>query len=374
MGQPSPPLYKKVFSLVIAFLLIGEIMLFSATGVLGLERFGSEFYYFSRHSAAVLAGIAIMIFVSRVRYQFWAKLSSFLVLVQVALVGLTLFSSFGHTAQGASRWIKTPWLAFQPSELAKITVTLYIARLLTLPQALKPGQWLIRLAPIAVLLVLFLRQPDMGTTILVSAVILGMLFIAGLRPVYFYTVLGSAIAVFAVTLMQSEYRRRRVFAFLNPWEDPQGAGFQSIQSFVSFHWGQLLGVGLGNGNSKLFFLPEVHTDFIFALIGEELGFIGAFALLLLFAGFAYWMFKAALGAPDILGRLLGFGISLALVLQIAVNLGGVTGLLPLKGLPLPFISWGRSALLVNLFAMGILLNIIRQSAILPPRPMNSAHA
>jgi cell division protein FtsW len=367
VGQPSPTLYKKVFSLVIAFLLIGEVMLFSATGVLGLERYGSEFYYFSRHTVAVVAGIAIMLLVSRIRYQFWAKLCNPIMAVQLALIALTLFSAMGHTALGATRWIKTPWIAFQPSELAKISVTLYLARLLTVPQSFTPGQWIVRLAPIGMLLGMILSQPDMGTTILVSSVMLGMLFIAGMRPAYLYSLLGGAIGVFAFTMMQSEYRRRRVFAFLNPWEDPQGAGFQTIQSFISFHWGKLLGVGLGNGNSKLFFLPEIHTDFIFALIGEELGFVGAVALLLLFAGFAYFIFKGALAAKDVLGRLMGFGIALALMLQIAVNLGGVTGLLPLKGLPLPFISWGRSALLVNLFAMGILLNIIRQSAILPPR-------
>lgn len=368
MRPPLPPLYKKVFSLVIVFLLIGEVMLFSATGVLGLERFGSEFYYFTRHSAAVLAGLALMVLVSRIRYQFWAKLGQPILLIQIALIALTLFSAMGHTAQGATRWIRTPWLAFQPSELAKISVTLYLARLLTRPKPPTAWEWAAHLAPVGLLLALILSQPDMGTTILISAVMIGMLFISGMRLVSLYSLLGGAIGVFAFTMMQSEYRRRRVFAFLNPWEDPQGSGFQTIQSFISFHWGQALGVGLGNGNSKLFFLPEVHTDFIFALIGEELGFIGAMALLFLFAGFAYWTFKAALAAPDALGRLLGFGIALALVLQISVNLGGVTGLLPLKGLPLPFISWGRSALLVNLFAMGILLNIIRQSAILPPRP------
>lgn len=366
--MPAQPLYKKVFSLIILFLLIGEVMLFSATGVLGIDRYGSEFYYFSRHTAAVAIGLVVLFLVSRIRYQFWTKMAQPILGAQIALIAATLFSSFGHTAQGASRWIKTPWLAFQPSELAKISVTLYLARLLTRPKPLTGKEWLVHLAPVGLLLGMILRQPDMGTTVLVSAVILGMLFISGMRPGYLYTLVGTTTVVFAYVMMHSEYRRRRVFAFLNPWEDPQGSGFQTIQSFISFHWGNVFGVGLGNGNSKLFFLPEVHTDFIFALVGEELGFVGATALLLLFAAFAYYLFKAALGAPDALGRLLGFGIALALMLQISVNLGGVTGLLPVKGLPLPFISWGRSALLVNLFAMGILLNIIRQSAILPPRP------
>jgi cell division protein FtsW len=360
VNMPSPPLYRKLFSLVIVFLLIGEVLLFSATGVLGLERYGSEFWYFSRHSAAVAFGLCLLFFVSRVRYQFWAKLARPILFAQIVLIGLTLFSGFGHTAQGASRWLRTPWLAFQPSELAKISVTLYLARLLTRPKPLTGGEWVLHLAPVGILLGLILSQPDMGTTILVSSVMLGMVFMAGLRPAYFYSLIGGAVGVFAFTMVQSGYRRRRLIAFLNPWEDPQGAGFQTIQSFISFHWGKIFGVGLGNGNSKLFFLPEVHTDFIFALVGEELGFIGALALLTLFAGFAYLAIKGALAAPDKLGRLLGFGIALAMMLQVSVNLGGVTGLLPLKGLPLPFISWGRSALLVNLFTIGILLNIIRQ--------------
>jgi len=363
---PSAALYKKVLSLVVVFLLIGELMLFSATGVLGLERFGSEFYYFTRHTIAAVVGLGLLLLVSRVRYQFWAKLSVPLFAFQLLLIAMTLFSSIGHTAQGASRWIRTPLLSFQPSELAKISVTLYFATLLTRNKSYSPAQWAAQLLPLGALLGLLFLQPDFGTTLLLCAVMLGMLFIAGLRPIYLYSLLGSTAAVLAVTLMQSEYRRRRVFTFLHPWDDSQGAGFQTIQSFVSFHWGKLFGVGLGNGNSKLFFLPEVHTDFIFALVGEELGFVGAVALLLLFASFAYLLFKGALGAPDTLGRLMGFGIALSLILQIAVNLGGVTGLLPLKGLPLPFISWGRSALIVNLFAVGILLNIIRQSAARPP--------
>ncbi len=360
--SPSPPsLYRKLFSLTLVFLLIGEVLLFSATGVLGLDRYGSEFWYFQRHSAAVAVGVFVLFCVSRIRYQFWTRLAQPLLWFQIALIALTLFSGFGHTAQGASRWLKTPWIAFQPSELAKISVTLYLARLLTLPKQLSGPQWLAHLTPVGILLALILSQPDMGTTILVCSVMLGMLFMAGLRPAYLYSFAGGAIGIFAVIMMQSGYRRRRFFAFLNPWEDPQGSGFQTLQSFISFHWGKLFGVGLGNGNSKLFFLPEVHTDFIFALVGEELGFIGAFLLLCLYAGFAFLALKGALSARDRLGRLLGFGIAIGLMLQISVNLGGVTGLIPIKGLPLPFLSWGRSALLVNLFTLGILLNIVRQS-------------
>src|SRR5262249_53346425 len=152
--------------------------------------------------------------------------------------------------------------------------------------------------------------------------------------------------------LHSDYRRRRLIAFLNPWADPQGSGFQAIQSFLSIHSGKLFGMGIGNGNSKLFYLPEVHTDFIFSLIGEELGFLGATLLLALFLYFTYLLFKASSRAPDAFGRYLAFGLSLCLGLQVIINLGGVTGLIPIKGFPLPFLSWGRSALVVNLLMVG----------------------
>lgn len=196
---------------------------------------------------AVVVGIAMMLLVSRIRYQFWAaSLCNPIMAVQLVLIALTLFSAVGHPALGATRWIKTPWLAFQPSELAKISVTLYLARLLTVPHNFTPGQWVVRLAPIGMLLPgMILSQPDMGTTILVSSVMLGMLFIAGMRPAYLYSLLGGAIGVFAFTMMQSEYRRRRVFAFLNPWEDPQGAGFQTHPIFYFVSLGQAFGRGIG---------------------------------------------------------------------------------------------------------------------------------
>jgi cell division protein FtsW len=193
-----------------------------------------------------------------------------------------------------------------------------------------------------------------------------MLFIAGARPVYLVGTVGLGAMMFFIATLNSDYRRRRLAAFLNPWADPQGNGFQSIQSFISFHSGHFSGLGLGNGNSKLFYLPEVHTDFIFAMIGEELGFIGAAIVIISYAYLGYLLFKIVRFAPDAFGRYLAFGLALSLMLQIVVNLGGVTGLIPVKGLPLPFISWGRSAILVNLMMIGILLNIAKQSSIIRP--------
>lgn len=370
MNLLAIPPQRRVVWLVLLFLLVGQVMLFSATGVMGLQKFGSELHYVSRQLSCAIAGVVLMIALSRFPYQNWRKLAWPLLLLQIVLVGATLLSPLGHFAQGATRWLRFGGFAFQPSELAKITVAIFAAHILSvrMEKTLTSRQLAFCALPILLLLCLVFRQPDMGTTALLSVTLVGLIFLAGLKLRYFVGALVVGGIGLGYAILTSEYRRRRLFAFLNPWEDPQGSGFQSIQSFLSLYSGKLFGVGLGNGNSKLFFLPEVHTDFIFALVGEELGFLGAASLLVLFSYFLYLLFQATRHAPDNFGFFLGVGLSLSLALQIAVNLGGVTGLLPVKGLPLPFVSWGRSALLVNLAVVGILLNIIRQSRTIDAKP------
>ncbi len=360
-------LQRNIGWVVLLLLFAGQILLFSASGVLAVQRFNSPFYYVGKQTVAGLIGLILMILLSRVRYQFWGKLSPVLLALQLGLVIATYFPGLGHQAQGASRWLQWGSFSFQPSELGKLFIVLYVAHLLEKNSGtgLRPSQWALRLLPVGLLLGLIFRQPDLGTTIVLTCLILGLFFLAGARPltIALFTGGGGILAVCAMLL--SVYRRRRLLAFLNPWSDPQGAGFQTIQSFVSIHSGSLFGVGLGNGNSKLFYLPEVHTDFIYALVAEELGFIGALVLLLVFLYLLYLLFRVSFQARDNLGCYVAFGLALSLGLQVCINLGGVTGLLPVKGLPLPFISWGRSALLVNLIMMGILLNIARQSSIIP---------
>ncbi len=360
---------QKIVTLVIAFLLIGFIMLFSATGIMGIQQHGSEFYYVVRQAICAGVGLLGMFGLSRVRYQWWGKISLPLLLVQLVMIAITTFTHLGHNSGGSTRWLKLGPLQFQPTELAKITVTIYVAFLLSKLETLRAPTkfWLIHGSLIALVLFSIFRQPDFGTTMILCCIIGGLFFVAGAKTTYLLGVLGTGILGGLFAMLHSDYRRRRVLAFLNPWADPQGNGFQTIQSFLSFHSGKIFGVGIGNGNSKLFFLPEVHTDFIFALIGEELGFVGAILVLGLFLYLGYLLFKGSLRAPDNFGRYLGFGLSLSLLLQVSINLGGVTGILPVKGLPLPFISWGRSALFVNLLMMGILLNIIRQSGIIPKK-------
>ncbi|MBI4403511.1 MAG: putative lipid II flippase FtsW [Deltaproteobacteria bacterium] len=359
-------LQRRILSLVILFLFVGQIMLFSATGVLALEKYGSEFYFLIRQALCAALGVILMLILSKIRYQIWNKLVYPLIGIQIVLVALTVFSGHGHQAQGASRWLKFGMFSFQPGELAKITVAIFVAHYLTLSRStrLSAKRKIIEILCFVTLILLIFKQPDLGSTVLLLGLALGAFFIAGARPALIAGGIGIGSILLVLALLQADYRRRRLMAFLNPWADPQGNGFQAIQSFLSFHSGKLFGVGLGNGNSKLFFLPEVHTDFIFSLIGEELGFVGACILLILFAYFAYCLFKVALKAPDSFGSYLAFGLAFILVAQIAINVGGVTGIIPVKGLPLPFISWGRSAVIVNLAMVGILLNIVRQSGII----------
>jgi len=354
---------KKIVILVILLLLFGQIMLFSATGVMGLQRQGSEFHYLIRQGFCALIGALLMLGFSRVRYQFLHKMTYFIMLTQILLIGATLFGHFSHRVAGASRWLIWGPVAFQPSELAKISLTLYLAHILSVKEKtpLYLRHWLLHCTVVSALILLVLKQPDFGSAVLLCAVVIGLLFLAGIRPLYIGGMLGCGFVGIAFAMLNSDYRKRRLFAFLNPWADPQGSGFQTIQSFLSFHSGKIFGVGLGNGNSKLFYLPEVHTDFIFSLVGEELGFLGAIVLLGAFLYLSYLLFKVSLRAPDTFGCYLSFGLALSLTLQVAVNLGGVTGIVPVKGLPLPFVSWGRSALIVNLIMVGIILNIARQS-------------
>jgi cell division protein FtsW len=365
MSSLSPTIPRQIFGIVLIFLLLGEIMIYSATGVLGLQRHGTEFYFVFRQSVCALVGIAAMLLVSRIRYQLWDKTASILFIAQLVLSGLTLLTNYGHNALGATRWLKIGPLALQPSELSKFTAAIFLSSFLARRTSASIRQWVLHLAGFFTLLVLIFRQPDLGSTVCLTAMAVGLFFVSGVNPIYLFGA-GSVSGVFFLfSIFHSEYRRRRVLAYLNPWLDPTGNGFQTIQSFLSFYSGKIFGLGIGNGNSKLFFLPEVHTDFIFSLVGEELGFLGTGLVLLLFVYFGYLLFKVASRAPDKFGVYLGFSIGFSLLLQVVINLAAVTGLIPIKGLPLPFISWGRSALLANLFSVGILLNIARQSGLLP---------
>jgi cell division protein FtsW len=278
----------------------------------------------------------------------------------LALMILVLIPGIGGSAGGAARWIRLPGFSLQPSEIAKIGLIIYMAYSLEKKQdrvKFFTAGFLPYMVVLAVLLVLLLLQPDLGAALTLGGVAIIMLFAAGTRPTYIISMFLLALPFLYFLVMNVDYRRRRVLAFLNPWEDPSNSGFQIIQSWLAFGAGGVFGQGLGEGKQKLFYLPEAHTDFILSVVGEELGFIGVILIASMFFLLVWRSIRVALGAEDTFGRFLAFGIAVLLGIEAFVNMGVVTGLLPTKGLALPFISYGGSSLLITLFAMGILLNI-----------------
>ena len=352
---------RRIIGLIIFFLLAGQIALFSATAVMGIQKHSSEFYYVIRQSSCALLGLLLMWGVAQVPYLFWKKISYWLLGGQLILVAATHIAPFKHFAYGATRWLKLGPVLFQPSELAKITITIFCASILARhkesPLVLK--KWIANGIPVLIILGLIFKQPDLGTTTILVAVLMGMFFISGVRLSYLISFLGLGSLGFVFAIVQHTWRRQRLFAYLNPWADPQGTGFQTIQSFLSFHSGKLFGTGLGNGNSKLFFLPEVHTDFIFATFSEQWGFLGSSLLILIYYLIIRQGFIIAQRTNDTFGRLLAYGISILLAIQVFINIAMNMGLAPVVGLPLPMMSYGGSSMLVTFIALGILVNIDR---------------
>jgi cell division protein FtsW len=282
----------------------------------------------------------------------------------LALLGLALvlIPGLGHKVSGARRWFRFGWLSIQPSEVAQLAVIVYLSDLLTR----KRGQlqnWIYGvLPPVIVLgatLGLILLEPDLGTAVALGLVALGLLFIAGIPPKVVAAMGLSAIPAVIGLILIKPYRVRRILAYLNPWADPEGAGFQLIQSLVALGSGGLFGLGLGESRQKLFYLPAAHTDFIFAVIGEELGFVGVSMVLILLWLLVWYGLRIALCSPEPFGVFTGIGIALLLALEALVHIGVTAGAIPTKGLPFPFISYGGTALIVNLVSVALLLNLSR---------------
>jgi cell division protein FtsW len=282
--------------------------------------------------------------------------------VTCLLLVLVLIPSLGVVAKGARRWLRLGPISVQPAEMVKLVVVLYLAGYL----AKKEGYitefargFLPPLLVVGLLAGLVLLQPDLGTVVVIGFVTLGLLFLAGARLVHLFGLVPFVLPAVAVLIWKSPYRLQRLMTFLDPMKDPTGAGFQVNQSFLAFGSGGLFGVGLGEGEQKLFFLPEAHTDFVLALAGEELGLVGTGAIMLCYAALVLKGFQIAARAREPFGRHLALGITLLLGLQALINAGVVTGMLPTKGLTLPLVSYGGSSLMVNLLAIGILLSVSR---------------
>jgi cell division protein FtsW len=308
---------------------------------------------------ALLGSIAMLVAV-RVDYR---KLERFVVpalVVAGVMLVLVLVPPFGQAINGTRRWIRLGVVSFQPAELAKLALVIYLAAFVARRQEqlseIRRGL-LPPLLVAGIFAALVFVQPDLGNCLTLITLTFGLLYLAGSPARYLGWALAPALPLLAIAIYAAPYRLRRMTAFWDPWSDPRGSGFQIIQSWLAFGNGGLLGQGVGGSRQKLFYLPESHTDFIFAVIGEELGFIGAAIFVALFAVLIWRGLRIGLRAPEPFGAYLALGITLLIATQTLVNLGVVTGLLPTKGLPLPFISFGGSALLMTMLSTGVLLNI-----------------
>lgn len=355
---------RVLFGAVVALVLFGALMVYSASAVMASERFGSSYYFLLRQVAWAALGMGVMVAIMNVDYRRLASpLLVFTALgLQLILLVAVLFRAPSHNAH---RWFSIGAVSFQPSELSKIVLVVFLAYFLDLRRA-AVNDWKHTLAPIALVsgmsVALIVKEPDLGTSLAIALIVSAMLFAAGLRLSYFAAGALAAAPVLYALIFHVAYRYRRVLAFLHPQADPLGAGFQIIQSTLAVGAGGIDGVGLMEGKQKLFFLPEPHTDFIFAVIGEELGLLGTVAVIALFGVILYRGLRAASACSDTFGRLLAIGLTVMVVGQALVNISVVLGLLPTKGIPLPLVSYGGSSLLMNLLAVGILLNISQHAS------------
>lgn len=354
---------RKLFGVTLALCLIGVVMVFSASAVTAKQMYGNGYVFLVRQLIWLTVGLFGMIRLMHFDYRKFR--APRIIYPSVALVLLMLIGVlFLDRTHATHRWIHVGPISLQPSEFAKLVVILYFAWFLEL--RLRPGcpgvnDWkhtlLPALGPVVLMLALILREPDMGTSCMIFLVALAMLFEAGLSVKYIAGLALASLPAIYLLIMHARYRYDRVLAFFSPDADPQGRGFQLLQSLIAVGSGGLTGVGLMESKQKLFYLPEAHTDFIFAVTCEELGYVGALVIVALFGIYAWRGFRAAFRAPDVFGRLLAVGITTLVVGQALVNLSVVLGLVPTKGIPLPFISYGGSSLLVVLLATGVLLNI-----------------
>lgn len=341
---------------------IGVVMIFSSSSVYALKVLGSSTYFLYRHLLFLSIGIILTIMVMSIDYRELQDMAKPLLIIAIVALALVLIPGIGKESYGARRWFKLGMFSVQPSEYAKIAMLLYISDFLSR----KHGK--IRdfregfLPPIMVLGVtclLILKQPDLGTSVFIAAITLLMMFIAGARVMHLGILIMAALPAMYLLIAKVPYRMARIMAFLDPWRDSQGIGFQLSQSQIALGSGGIFGVGLGHSKQKLFYLPAAHTDFIFSIIGEELGLIGTLTVIILFILLIWQAARIAKRTTNSFGYFLSLGVVLMIGLQTVINIGVSMGVFPTKGLPLPFISYGGSALMANLVAMGLLLNVSR---------------
>jgi len=348
-----------ILTMVVALTCFGVVMVYSASSIMAAKKFHDSFYFLKRQGLYAILGFGLMYAAMRTDYHFWRKAAVPILIACLVSLVLVFIPGIGGSVKGATRWIRFPGFNFQPAELAKLALIIFMAYSLDRKQ--EQIRWFKGLFPyMAVLLMmigLLMIQPDMGSSMTLAGVAMVMLFAAGMRVSHVVYIVMFAAPFVYYAIRHKEYRWRRIMSFMNPWADPSNTGFQIIQSWLAFGTGGIGGQGLGEGKQKLFYLPEAHTDFILSVVGEELGFIGTVTVAAMFFLLVHRGIRVAVHAEDNFGRFLAFGIAVLIGAEAFVNIAVVTGLLPTKGLALPFISYGGSSLILSLVAVGILLNI-----------------
>ncbi|HDZ89888.1 MAG: putative lipid II flippase FtsW [Deltaproteobacteria bacterium] len=352
--------------LIPAILLIslGLIVVYSASSNLAEHRLGDSYFYLKRQSIFCVMGIGLMLLTRYIPCTLYLKAVYPLLLISACLLALLYVPGLGRKVGGACRWLGLGSFSFQPSEFAKFSLTVYMAYSMSKKGKLM-GSFSKGLFPHLLIagtfVILIVLQPDLGTAVIITAWTLMLLFVGGVRVLHLLAILLLTAPVFIYLVWHADYRLKRWLAFINPWDDPQGIGFQIIHSFLAFGSGGLFGAGLGNSKQKLFYLPEPHTDFALSIMGEELGLMGVATVILLFGILITGGIRVALKARDLYSAYLALGLTCFIGLQALVNMGVVMGLLPTKGLTLPLISYGGSSLLITLISVGVLLNISSRS-------------
>jgi cell division protein FtsW len=358
---------KHTRDIVIAVLLlagIGTLMVYSSTAFMSMRKYGSGFHYLWSHMFTLCIGIGAMLVLSKTDYKKFRPLVYIMLGFSLLLILLVFVPGIGISANGARRWLRLWPTTFQPSELVKLVMVIFLADYMDKNiHRMRDFKYGI-LIPVAIMLFfqgIIITQPDFGAVMSLGILTVGLLILGGARLSHIGALVLFSLPVIYIVISSSSYRMKRIMSFTDPWKDAFGSGFQLVQSFIAFGSGRFLGVGLGGSKQKLYFLPEVHTDFIFSLIGEELGLIGALTVL----GIFLWLFirgiQVSTRTNDPFSYYLTMGLTMMIGVQAVINFAVSTGLMPTKGLPLPFISYGGSALLINMCAAGILISISRNN-------------
>jgi cell division protein FtsW len=366
--DPTRGVRIRLFCITLVLVALGVVMIYSASAVYADERYGDSMYFLKRHLVALAIGIGAAVATMLVDYRRLRRWAVPALVLSAASLALMFVPGVAREAGGAQRWFPVLGFHIQPSEFAKAVLILYLAHAVAAKES-EINDWKGTLLPLGaatgVVIGLTLLQPDLGTAASMGCIFLLLLFAGGMRLRYFLALFGAALVAFTAAVAAKPYRLQRVSSFLRPWEDLRGAGFQLWQSFLALGSGGLVGVGLGQSQQKLFYLPAAHTDFIFSIIGEELGFLGAGLVILLFAMLVFTGFTVSLRCMDRFGQLFSLGLVALIGMEAIINIGVSIGAFPTKGLALPFVSYGGSSLIVKLACVGFLLNISRDAG---PRP------